>query len=81
MRLKSPCEISSDMTPASANAFENQLPNPKYATGHKLRMSVLRSSATVTQGNVRNFCNAEIVTVCFFVVSITFSFGCGYCVL
>jgi len=25
MRLKSPCEIASDMTPASSNAFENQL--------------------------------------------------------
>jgi len=25
MRLKSPCEIASDMTPASPNAFENQL--------------------------------------------------------
>jgi len=24
MRLKSPCEIASDMTPASPNAFENQ---------------------------------------------------------
>jgi len=26
MRLKSPCAIASDMTPASPNAFENQLP-------------------------------------------------------
>jgi len=25
MRLKSPCEIASDMTPASPNASENQL--------------------------------------------------------
>jgi len=25
MRLKSPCAIASDMTPASLNAFENQL--------------------------------------------------------